>query len=445
MLKWFADCRKTYNLALHFALTKGWHDHDSLPGKKLAMLEKELLRAFVPESALADTKYKYLLRTPKTFRHEAVKELVSNFKTFQTNVKKRLFLREKYPLTKKFQAHLKFHIKPKTKHMLMDSISCDQQDIKPVTKKQFTTPDEYVAEHSWSFRLFPRQNVYKHHPDHDASLSPMAKVMLSHGGGQEKVGPVVHQFFNHGKKIHYRYGLFYVIYPRHEVTVHLPSRGHVAPTHSICAIDPGVRKPFTIYSPDGHAEFIGTNATQVLDRHIRRVRRTKSRFTAFTDSYVAQKNAAPDRPSRRAIRASCLKLRRTYHRAEDKLRNVIKHFHYNVAHTLLSRYRTIIFPTFNGHSCMSGNLRAGVKLRLQALRFGSFKRRLSEVASGYPGAKIVTGSEAYTSKQCGTCGALNDKLGSSEVFKCKVAECGNISDRDLHAARNILLRFLLTV
>ena len=46
-----------------------------------------------------------------------------------------------------------------------------------------------------------------------------------------------------------------------------------------------------------------------------------------------------------------------------------------------------------------------------------------------------TGSEAYTSKQCGMCGTLNDNLGASEVFKCPVA-CTPVGvDRDVHAAR----------
>ena len=38
-------------------------------------------------------------------------------------------------------------------------------------------------------------------------------------------------------------------------------------------------------------------------------------------------------------------------------------------------------------------------------------------------------------------GILNDSLGASEVFKCN--NCGLKADRDLHAARNILLRHLV--
>jgi hypothetical protein len=57
------------------------------------------------------------------------------------------------------------------------------------------------------------------------------------------------------------------------------------------------------------------------------------------------------------------------------------------------------------------------------------------------GSHIIRCSEAYTSKQCGACGELNDKLGGgSKTFNCQ--KCGTVADRDVHAARNILLRCL---
>jgi hypothetical protein len=56
-------------------------------------------------------------------------------------------------------------------------------------------------------------------------------------------------------------------------------------------------------------------------------------------------------------------------------------------------------------------------------------------------SKVLRGSEAYIPKQCGTCGVINDKLGGSRVFTCR--SCGAIGDRDIHAAKNILLRFLV--
>jgi hypothetical protein len=66
--------------------------------------------------------------------------------------------------------------------------------------------------------------------------------------------------------------------------------------------------------------------------------------------------------------------------------------------------------------------------------------RLAQTATRYPGAEIIRGSEAYASKQCGKCGMLNDKLRCSRTFSC--GSCDAKGDRDVHAARNILLWFL---
>jgi transposase len=50
-------------------------------------------------------------------------------------------------------------------------------------------------------------------------------------------------------------------------------------------------------------------------------------------------------------------------------------------------------------------------------------------------------TEEYTSKTCGACGQVNYLLGSKKTFECF---CGNVCDRDIHAARNILLKWLST-
>ena len=58
---------------------------------------------------------------------------------------------------------------------------------------------------------------------------------------------------------------------------------------------------------------------------------------------------------------------------------------------------------------------------------------------------MIECDESYTSKTCGYCGVINDKLGSSKEFKCKANTCPQkhlSSDRDIHAARSILLRYL---
>ena len=54
--------------------------------------------------------------------------------------------------------------------------------------------------------------------------------------------------------------------------------------------------------------------------------------------------------------------------------------------------------------------------------------------------RVVWVEEGYTSKTCGCCGFVHPNLGGNDVFTCP--SCGFRADRDLHAARNILLRAL---
>jgi transposase len=54
---------------------------------------------------------------------------------------------------------------------------------------------------------------------------------------------------------------------------------------------------------------------------------------------------------------------------------------------------------------------------------------------------IVPCEEWYTSKTCSEYGDIDDDLGGNKIYKCK--SCDSIMDRDLNAAKNILLKFLI--
>ncbi len=59
----------------------------------------------------------------------------------------------------------------------------------------------------------------------------------------------------------------------------------------------------------------------------------------------------------------------------------------------------------------------------------------------FPWVQVVEVDEEYTSKPCEECGILNNAaLRKSKRFKCPA--CDYTADRDLHTARNILLRYL---
>ena len=144
---------------------------------------------------------------------------------------------------------------------------------------------------------------------------------------------------------------------------------------------------------------------------------------------------------KKARRNQRRRLRRARQRnisAEARAKNVVKDFHYKTAHYLLRRFRTIVLPDTSSHRWRTKALHAGTKQRSMMLRHGMFAERLVQTSSDYAGSRVLRCSEAYTSKQCGACGELNDSLGSSKVFSC--AACGATADRDVHAARNILLR-----
>jgi transposase len=53
-------------------------------------------------------------------------------------------------------------------------------------------------------------------------------------------------------------------------------------------------------------------------------------------------------------------------------------------------------------------------------------------------AQYIEVNEAYTSKTCGKCGFIDYELGSNHIYNCP--KCKNKLDRDVNAARNILMK-----
>ena len=222
--------------------------------------------------------------------------------------------------------------------------------------------------------------------------------------------------------------------------------------NDVVAIDPGVRRFATTYSPEGDTVIYGTNTNRVVDKLIRRIDRRTRAYGAAKSNLELQKQCdhvqrhhgrlfrRGDRQRKSRLRTRLWRARRRFHAAYKKARDVVRNFHYNVAHDLLQRNNTIICPTTGSHSWRTRRLPSLVKRRSQMLSFGKFAHRLVQTSTWYSGKRILRGSEAYTSKQCGACGHINDTLGSSLEFTC--TECNLVADRDIHAARNILLRFL---
>jgi transposase len=119
--------------------------------------------------------------------------------------------------------------------------------------------------------------------------------------------------------------------------------------------------------------------------------------------------------------------------------------HWKTCNWLLTHFETILLPEFAVSNMVK---KRNVKKRrcisrkttgqMLSLRHYVFRQRLIAKATEYPGTRILTCTEEYTSKTCGLCGWQNDNLGDSKIFACPT--CKTTIDRDVHAARNIFLK-----
>jgi transposase len=187
------------------------------------------------------------------------------------------------------------------------------------------------------------------------------------------------------------------------------------------SIDPGVRTPFSCYSPEARAAYLGGVDTK------RRVEEVQRRV-AVTDARVA---AAASAGERRKLLRHRLRLFRKYQRVRDDC-------HWKTIGEMTDRFGTVLLPHLET-SRLCGGLRAKSNRQMFGISHYLFKQRMAEKCEE-KGVTFVEADEAYTSKTCGACGALNAGLGSSELFKCPA--CGLRCHRDLHAARNIYLRWI---
>ena len=72
------------------------------------------------------------------------------------------------------------------------------------------------------------------------------------------------------------------------------------------------------------------------------------------------------------------------------------------------------------------------------MRLGHYKfREILKAKGEATGTNIVIGTEEWTSKTCGICMWVNFHLKGERVLNCR--NCGNSVDRDIGAARNIMM------
>jgi transposase len=191
----------------------------------------------------------------------------------------------------------------------------------------------------------------------------------------------------------------------------------------ICALDPGVRTFQTMYSEDSVGEY-GFNTSKKIYNLYRREDKLKSVLTKQISSKKRYK-----------LKKRCAILR-------TKVKHVVADLHWQTANSLTKDFQVILLPIF-GTKNMANKKKRKIGKTTTRLMLGlshySFQEKLLYKAKAR-GRTVIICKEHYTSKCCGKCGTLNLKLGSNKTFHCK--SCDLKMDRDIHAARNVLIRNL---
>ena len=200
-----------------------------------------------------------------------------------------------------------------------------------------------------------------------------------------------------------------------------------APTkcfHSTAALNPGVRTFQSIYDADGNGIEWGEGDMKQIFVLCRQADQIQSR--------ISKKRAT-------------WSLRRAYHRKLHKIKDKIKECHNKLALFLCENYRVVLIPKFQvSRKIKKRNRKISSKTVRQMCCWShyAFREALKSKAALFPWCMIFEVGEAYTSQTCEECGFLNKKLGKKKVFCCP--KCSYTTDRDLHAAKNILLRYITT-
>lgn len=200
----------------------------------------------------------------------------------------------------------------------------------------------------------------------------------------------------------------------------------------IVALDPGVRAFQTFYTPTGQCGKIGTcsgddvNGSSGLEKMERLLKKIDK-----TISTLSKPEVLKSKKRRR--------LKRQKYRKLDQVKNVRNDFHRKTCVWLLRNFDIVLLPEFKKKTMVT-SLNSKTCRAMYTWAHYAFKQRLLEMSQKYTHKKVLIVNEAYTTRTCGNCFVVNNNVGTSKVFEC--VNCGLEADRDVHAARNILLRYV---
>ena len=183
------------------------------------------------------------------------------------------------------------------------------------------------------------------------------------------------------------------------------------PNDSVVGIDLGVNQRMTLSSGE-------VVKRRVVDRgRERRLQRAVSRCQKGSNG------------RRKAVAAFATEKRRNAIRNRDRC--------HVITTDLIRQYGTVVMEDLKVRSMTAagGVHKRGLNREVLAQTWGMIRQQLAYKAE-WAGRKLVEVNPAYTSRTCAACGVVNAE--AYRVFEC--TGCGQVADRDVNAARNIMAR-----
>lgn len=199
----------------------------------------------------------------------------------------------------------------------------------------------------------------------------------------------------------------------------------------LVALDPGVRTFQTYYSEFEHGK-LGNNIQVKLGKYNKKIDNLTSKITS-KDVEINKNMTNKQR----------YKLKKRLNKLRIKVKNIVSNLHWQSASYLVKNFDVILLPTFKTKK-MSENtparkLNNTTVRNMMNLSHFCFKSKIKHLAT-FHGKQVIECDESYTSKTCGNCGVLHEKLKGSKTFNCQ--NCKISIDRDVNGARNIFIRSL---
>jgi len=187
--------------------------------------------------------------------------------------------------------------------------------------------------------------------------------------------------------------------------------------YSYCGIDPGVRTFMTVFETNACIEY------QHNEEALKRLNAKHAVLLNRKKNNILEKRV----------------LKRTLNKIESRKSNLIDELHWKIIHDILNINDVVFYGDIKSHNISKKSNNRVLNRSFNDLKFYKFKQRLLFKATE-KNKLVISVNEAFTSQTCSFCGKMY-KPGCSKVYDC--THCHKRVDRDINAAKNILMKGIL--